>query len=172
MNATTHHRPGRRHRTWRTRRSDNIAEDTGAETRSSTKELIIPSHYFSLTVHDDFDAVVKRTREALASHGFGVLTEIDFAATMKAKLDIDREPYLILGACNPPYANQVVNADPTMGTLLPCNVVVRADGDDTVVIDFMDPNAVMAMTDHKGIAKVAHDVRSLMEQVRDDIAKG
>src|SRR6476646_1376492 len=95
----------------------------------------------STTLHTSFEDAVERTRKALADQGFGVLTEIDMKATLKAKLGEDMEDYLILGACNPPLAHRAVNADRQIGLLLQCNVVVRADpeADGTVLIEAMDP---------------------------------
>lgn len=105
-----------------------------------------------------------RVESALRAEGFGVLTEIDVAATMKAKLGIDRPPYLILGACNPPLAHRVLEIDPSVGALLPCNVVLRADGDGTVV-EAMDPAAAMAIGGDAAIAEVAAEVRGRLERV-------
>lgn len=119
---------------------------------------------FGVTVDDDFDLVVDRVTGALAEEGFGVLTTIDVKATMKQKLDIDRDPYVILGACNPPLANQAITADPSIGALLPCNVVVRQAGD-AVAVDFMDPEAVLKLVDHPDIPALAHEVRDRIARV-------
>src|ERR1700694_5473908 len=98
----------------------------------------------STTLHTSFADAVARTREALAQQGFGVLTEIDMKATLKAKLGEDMEDYLILGACNPPLAHRAVEVDRQIGLLLPCNVVVRADpGDDSaVIVDAINPQVM------------------------------
>ena len=122
------------------------------------------NYTFGTTVDDDFDLVVDRVTGALAEEGFGVLTTIDVQATMKKKLDIDREPYVILGACNPPLANQAITAEPSIGALLPCNVVVRQAGD-RVAVDFMDPQAVLSLVDHPDVPALAQEVRSRMERV-------
>lgn len=108
-------------------------------------------------LQSDFDTAVARTREALAAQGFGVLTEIDMAATLKAKLDVDVAPYLILGACNPPLAHAAVGANAQIGLLLPCNVVVRADEDEagTVVVEAMNPDLMVQVTGDPAVEKVA-----------------
>ena len=105
----------------------------------------------STTLHTSFEDAVERTRAALAEQGFGVLTEIDVKATLKAKLGEDMEDYLILGACNPPLAHRAVNIDRQIGLLLPCNVVVRADREsqDTVLVEAMDPQVLVDVT-HRG----------------------
>ena len=104
----------------------------------------------STSLRTGFSEAVARTREALADQGFGVLTEIDMKATLKKKLDIDMEDYLILGACNPPLAHRAVGVDRQIGLLLPCNVVVRADpADDTrVLVEAMDPRDVAESLTH------------------------
>ncbi len=108
-------------------------------------------------LQSDFDTAVARTREALAEVGFGVLTEIDMAATLKAKLDVDVAPYLILGACNPPLAHAAVGANAQIGLLLPCNVVVRADEAEagTVVVEAMNPDLMVQVTGDPAVEQVA-----------------
>ena len=125
---------------------------------------------FNITLQDSFDNVIKRTIEALKTEGFGVLTDIDVQATLKAKLNIDGRPYRILGACNPPLAHRAITADPDIGLLLPCNVVVREEPDKKINVGFMDPIAVLKLTDNPSIAEVAKEVRGKLERVRDKLA--
>lgn len=125
---------------------------------------------FSVQVNSSFDEAIGKVREALASEGFGVLTEIDVKATLKKKIDVDRKPYTILGACNPKLANQAINADPDIGLLLPCNVLVREEDDGAVTVAFMDPAAVLGLVEQGGVKDLAGQVRAKLEKVRDQLA--
>ena len=128
----------------------------------------------STKLRTSFDDAVERTRKALSEQGFGVLTEIDFKATLKAKLDVDMEDYVILGACNPGLANRAVNVDRQIGLLLPCNVVVRSDPDDagTVIVDAMDPQIMVQVADLPGIREVADDAAAKLRAAIDALSAG
>ena len=119
----------------------------------------------------DFDDVVQATRAALADEGFGVLTEIDVQATMKAKLDVDREEYLILGACNPPLAHRALEAEPELGVLLPCNVVVYRTGGRTRV-SAVAAERMLGMVGNEELGPVATEVAQRMQRVLDAVAAG
>lgn len=122
---------------------------------------------FSVTLNGDFDAVVGQVTEALKVEGFGVLTEIDVKATLKAKLDIDKRPYKILGACNPKLANQAIDAEPDIGLLLPCNVLVREDEQGQIVVGFMDPLTVLGLVGRPELESLGAEVKTKLERVRD-----
>jgi len=119
---------------------------------------------FGKAVDGTFDEAVERVTEELKKEGFGVLTEIDVAATLKEKLGEDMPPYRILGACNPPLAHQAVTAVPEIGLLLPCNVLVRQDPAGQVHVSFMDPGAVLGLVD-------VPEVEPLAAQVKDKLTK-
>jgi uncharacterized protein (DUF302 family) len=125
---------------------------------------------FNVTVNGDMQSIREKVTAELQKEGFGVLTEIDVAATLKKKIGVERKPYLILGACNPQLANQAINADPDIGLLLPCNVVLREEDDGSVTVGFMDPAAVLSLVDSAGVAELAAEVRGRLERVRDAIA--
>jgi uncharacterized protein (DUF302 family) len=119
---------------------------------------------FETTVPGTMEFVRAKVEAALAEEGFGILTEIDVAATFKAKLDVDRDPYVILGACNPIFAHAAIGADINIGALLPCNVVLYESGDDVAVV-FMDPAAVLGMVDAPGVEATAQQVRTALQRV-------
>lgn len=118
------------------------------------------------TVALDYDRAVERTREELAKEGFGVLSEIDVAATLKKKLDVDFRPYVILGACNPSLAHRALTAERDLGLLLPCNVIVYAgDRPGESVVAAMDPVQALALTGNDDIRPIAEDVRKRLTRV-------
>ncbi|HWE42906.1 MAG TPA: DUF302 domain-containing protein [Gemmatimonadaceae bacterium] len=127
----------------------------------------------STTVPLDYDTAVARTKEALAAEGFGVLSEIDVAATMKKKLDVDFRPYVILGACNPPLAHRALTAERDIGLLLPCNVIVYADDvPGRSVVAAMDPVEALQLTGNDAIAPVAEDVKARLTRVLESLGAG
>lgn len=112
-----------------------------------------------------FESALEQVIRALQVEGFGVLTDIDVAATLKKKLNQDMPPYRILGACNPPLAHRALVAEPSIGLLLPCNVVVRQDSSGAVYVEIMDPNAVLDLVDKPAIIDLAREVRQKLERV-------
>ena len=116
------------------------------------------------TVDADFDATLTATRAQLAEVGFGVLTEIDLAATLKTKLDVDIAPQVILGACRPPLAHAALQAEPSIGVLLPCNVVVRALEAGRTIVEAMDPATMVELTGNDQLADVAADARERLSR--------
>lgn len=117
-----------------------------------------------VTMHMPFDEAVRATREALAAEGFGVLTEIDMQATMKAKLGEDYPPLLILGACNPGFAHSAMQVAPQVATLVPCNVVLRQT-DDGVTVETVDPQMLVEVTDSADLTPLANDLRARLDRV-------
>lgn len=116
-----------------------------------------------VVLDDDMETAEAKTREALAAEGFGILTEIDVAATLKAKIDVDRAPYKILGACNPPLANKALNSEIEVGLLLPCNVVVYV-ADEGTVVEAMDPGIMSQVSGSGALEEVAAEARERLER--------
>ena len=122
---------------------------------------------FTVKVNSSFDDTVEQVTEELQKEGFGILTEIDVKAVMKKKLDLDKRPYKILGACNPVLANQAMEAEPDIGLLLPCNVVVREDESGSVIVGFMDPSSVLGLVQKEELEGLGAEVLSRLHRVRD-----
>lgn len=120
---------------------------------------------FGKTVSIPFAQAIERVTHALQGEGFGILSDIDVAATLKKKLNKDMPPYRILGACNPPLAHRAIEAEPSIGLLLPCNVLVREDGNGAVHVEFMNTDAVLQLVDKPEIAELAGEVRQRLERV-------
>ena len=120
---------------------------------------------FGKVVETSFDAAIENVTAELEKEGFGVLSDIDVAAKMKAKLDEDMPGYRILGACNPALAFQAISAVDDIGLLLPCNVLVREDKEGRVHVDFMDPESVLALVNDPGVTPLAQDVKSRLQRV-------
>ena len=120
---------------------------------------------FATKLQGKIETIEQQVVAALKEEGFGVLTEIDVQATMKQKLGVDRRPYKILGACNPGFANQALDAEPDIGLLLPCNVVVREEEDGDITVAFMDPAAVLDLVGRDDIAQTAKAVKAHLERV-------
>ncbi|HEX6515350.1 MAG TPA: DUF302 domain-containing protein [Nocardioidaceae bacterium] len=117
-----------------------------------------------------FDETVGAVRESLGEQGFGVLTEIDLAATLKDKLDVDLPPQVILGACRPPLAYAALQAEPSVGLLLPCNVTVRALDESTTLLEAVDPQTMVSLTDNPGLQDVADEAGTRLRAALDAVA--
>jgi uncharacterized protein (DUF302 family) len=126
--------------------------------------MLVTGYTLSAKTTSSFDDAVERVRAELAEEGFGVLCEIDVRATLKAKLGIDREPYVILGACNPPLAHQALEEEPELGTLLPCNVAIYRSGEETHIAA-IDPERMLSIVGNDELEPVARDVRARLEAV-------
>jgi uncharacterized protein (DUF302 family) len=124
----------------------------------------------TVTVDSDFDTALAATRERLADEGFGVLTEIDLAATLKTKLDVDVPPQVILGACRPPLAHAALQAEPSIGLLLPCNVVVRSLEDGRTLVEAIDPGIMVTLTGNETLQGVAAEARERLDRALSAIA--
>lgn len=122
---------------------------------------------FGKPVELTFDAAITKVTAELSAEGFGVLSDIDVAATMKKKLDKDMPPYRILGACNPVLAHKAISAIPDIGLLLPCNVLVREDESAKVHVSFMDPASVLGLVDDPAVIPLAAEVKAKLVRVLD-----
>ncbi len=128
------------------------------------------TYTLAASVDQPFDETLAATRAALADQGFGVLTEIDLAATLKEKIDVDIPPQVILGACRPPLAHAATQAEPSIGVLLPCNVVVRAGEGGTTLVEAMDPEAMVTVTGNAALQDVANDAGRRLRAALDAVA--
>ena len=127
------------------------------------------TYYFTKTIEMPFDQATEHVTEALKQEGFGVLTEIDVKATLKKKLDVDFRPYIILGACNPQFAYQALQAEDKIGTMLPCNVIVQDAGDGRTEVAAVDPIASMQAVENEQLGAIAAEVRERLRRVVDSL---
>lgn len=122
-------------------------------------------YYVSTILRTSFDEALSRVTVGLKQEGFGILTEIDVRATLKKKLDVEFRPYMILGACNPPFAYQALQAEERIGTMLPCNVIVQDKGSEGIEVAAVDPMASMQAIDNPELAGIAAEVQSKLRVV-------
>ncbi|MGV8910957.1 MAG: DUF302 domain-containing protein [Propionicimonas sp.] len=128
------------------------------------------SYALTITSRRPFAETLAATRSSLANHGFGILTEIDIQATLKTKLDVDIPPQVILGACRPPLAHAALQVEPSVGLLLPCNVVVRYMNDDMTVVEALDPNVIVSLTQNVALSDVAREAGERLTAALDTLA--
>lgn len=127
------------------------------------------SYYFSKTLDSSFDETITRVIDELKKEGFGVLTEIDVKATLKKKLDVGFRDYRILGACNPPFAYQALQAEPHIGLMLPCNVVVQEGENGQTIVSAIDPVASMQAVENESLGEVARQVKVKLQKVVESV---
>ena len=127
---------------------------------------------FTITTPLGYAAAVEAITAALKTEGFGVLTTIDVQATLKQKLDADMPPYIILGACNPPLAHRALTAEPEIGLLLPCNVIVHVDAGGQTTVSAIDPEAQFALVQRADLAELARDVSARLRRALEQVAAG
>lgn len=123
-------------------------------------------------IKGDYALIRERTIDALANEGFGILTEIDVAATLKKKLGVEFRPYTILGACNPPLAHRALTEEPDVGVLLPCNVIVYSHGDGTCTVSALDPVRQFSLVQNPKVESVAEEVRAKMLRALENVRDG
>lgn len=120
---------------------------------------------------EKFKSVEEKTREILGRHGFGVITEINVQAVLKKKINVDMKPYLILGACSPTHAHDVITADPITGIFLPCNVVIYVDDEDNIIVAAMNPSPVLGLANNNEVQKIADEVGEILKKVLEEVEK-
>lgn len=124
---------------------------------------------FATTLKIPFDDAIVKVTEALKQEGFGVLTDIDVKSTLKSKMNLDMRPYRILGACNPPFAHRAIEAEPDIGLLLPCNVVVREEENGDITVSFMDPEAVLELVGKAEMKDIAMEVKARLVRAKNSL---
>ena len=127
------------------------------------------TYYFNKTLDLPFEKAIERVIEELKKEGFGVLTEIDIQTTLKKKLDVDFRPYRILGACNPPFAHQALQAEKNIGLMLPCNLIVQDAGEGRTDVAAIDPLVAMSRVENPDLEPVAKEVRSKLQRVIENL---
>ena len=137
--------------------------------KESESEEFRMDFYFSKSVELSFEEAILRVTDELKKEGFGILTEIDVQATLKKKLDVDFRKYRILGACNPPFAYQALKAEPQIGLMLPCNVVVQEGENGQIIVSAIDPVASMQAVENDSLSEVAEQVKTKLQKVIESI---
>lgn len=145
----------------------NVAQPNGQLAKRPERSAM--SYALTATVEQPYEQTVAKVREALAEQGFGILTEIDIRATLREKLDVDVSPQIILGACRPPLAHAALQAEPSIGLLLPCNVVVRALDDSTTLVEAVDPELMVELTGNAELRTVADDATNRLGLALDSL---